>query len=67
MAARIVRRNAIHLIAFGFVAGRMKCPDVSFTQATDEFLKHFGLHDNNAESLERELRRMTVEYMQEGL
>lgn len=66
MAARIVRRNAIHLIAFGFVAGRMKCQEISFTQATDEFLKHFGLN-LNAESLERELRRMTVEYLQEGL
>lgn len=62
-----MRRNAIHLIAFGFVAGRMKCQGVPFTQATDEFLQHFGLTEQNQESLEREIRRMVVEYMSEGL
>lgn len=65
--SKIARRNAVHLIAFGFIAGRMKCQGVTFGQATDEFIQHFALNELNAESLEREARRMVVEYMTEGL
>lgn len=64
---KILRRNAIHQIAFGFIAGRMKCSGITFCQATEEFLQHFGLHETNPESLEREVRRMIIEYLNEGL
>lgn len=67
LATKVVRRNAVHLMAFGFIAGRMKCTGVSFTEATGDFLHHFGLQEFNPETLEREMRRMTVEYLKEGI
>lgn len=68
VVTRIARRNALHLLSFGFVAGRMKCTGVPFQRAVADFIEHFGLFDEiNPESIEREIRRMTVEYMQEGI
>jgi len=67
LMTKIVRRNAMHMIAFGFAAGRMKCPGTTFAQSIEEFVHHFGLKETNTESLEREVRRMIVEYLREGL
>ena len=68
VVTRIARRNALHLISFGFVAGRMKCTGIPFQDAVGEFIEHFGLgNEINPESMEREIRRMTVEYMNEGV
>lgn len=67
IASKVVRRSAIHLLSFGYVAGRMKSNNISFQDAIGEFLAHFDLDEINPESLEREMRRMTVEYLQEGI
>jgi len=67
--SKLLRRDGLKLIAFGFVAGRTKCQDVSFPTAVDDFKSHFGLNEADipTDSLLREIHRMTLEYLTEGV
>ena len=67
--SKLLRRDGLKLIAFGFVAGRTKCQDVSFPAAVDEFKNHFGLNEADipTDSLLREVYRMTEDYLVEGV
>lgn len=66
--SKIIRRNALQLLAFGFATGRQGCGEVSFEDSAREFVKHFGLSGEiNPESLARQLRRMGFDYFQEGV
>ena len=64
---RIIRRNAIELMAFGYAAGRQKCGEQNFEEAARAFVRHFSFEDEiNPASLARQMRRMICEYFQEG-
>lgn len=64
----VLRRGSVSLILFGYVAASLKC-GMGWGEAIEDGLQHFGLteSDINPETIERELRRMTVDYMREGV
>lgn len=65
---KIVRRNAINLMAFGYAAGWQNCGEQNFEEAARAFIQHFSLEGEvRPESLARQMRRMILEYFQEGI
>lgn len=65
---KIIRRNAMELMAFGYAAGRQNCGEQNFDDSARAFVRHFNLEDEvNPESLARQMRRMICEYLQEGI
>ena len=68
--SRVIRRQGLHILAFGFIAGYKKQrPDLPMIEAVKQFQLHFNVKDSDwqAESIIREIHRMTVEYLADGV
>lgn len=64
----VLRRGPINLVAFGYVAASCKC-GASITESIQGFIDHFNLseRDIDPDTIYREVNRMTVDYLREGI
>lgn len=70
IASKLLRRHGLNLMAFAFVAGyRNHNPNADVIQAVAAFQLHFNITDDEwkAESIVREVHRMTFEYLRDGV
>lgn len=68
--SKVLRRQGLHLLVFGFVAGfKRQQPNMPMVEAVRQFKQHFGIHDEDwqDESIIKEIHRMTIEYIAEGV
>lgn len=67
--SKVLRRQALHIMAFGFVAGYRKQNDKPMIEAVRQFQLHFNIKEDDwqADSIIREIHRMTVEYLADGV
>lgn len=66
--SKIIRRNAIDLMAFGYATGRQNCGEQSLEDSARAFIRHFNLEEDvRPASLARQIRRMIFDYFQEGI
>jgi len=64
----VLRRGSLNLVAFGYLTAASNC-GVDWNAAIQAFIKHFNLDESDIdpETVRREMNRMTVDYIKEGL
>lgn len=67
--SRVLRRNSLQIMAFGYVAGRSKCENIPWPDAIEEFKRHFNLDESDVstDTLVRNLYRMTEDFIMDGV